>query len=109
SYCDDEASAGLLDRLVARGLKTVEPQSERVTGPLTGEAVVLTGSLPQLTRSEATKRIIAAGGVVVTSVTKKTTLVVAGADAGEKLEKATKLGIPVIDEAGLLRRIAPDA
>lgn len=106
-YCDDEASAGLLDRLVERGLTTIEPRVEIATGPFTGETVVLTGSLPTLTRSEAGARITAAGGVVTGSVTKKTTLVVAGADAGEKLEKARKLGIPVIDEAELLRRIAP--
>lgn len=109
SYCDDPASAGLLDRLTANGLTTIEPKVEVATGPLTGESVALTGSLPTLTRSEAGNRIVAAGGVVVGSVTKKTTLVVAGADAGEKLDKARKLGLTVIDEAELLRRIAPDA
>lgn len=106
-YCEDPASAGLLDRLVAHGLTSSEPGAERVVGPLTGEVVVLTGSLPTLARSEAAARVVAAGGTVGGSVTKKTTLLVAGVDPGEKLEKAEKLGIAVIDEAELLRRLGP--
>ncbi|MEP6591222.1 MAG: NAD-dependent DNA ligase LigA [Gemmatimonadota bacterium] len=104
-YADDPASAALLNRLVAHGLTTVEPRARASEGPLTGEIVVLTGSLPTLARSEAGRAIMAAGGTVGSSVNKKTTLVVAGADAGEKLEKATKLGIAIIDEAELLRRL----
>ncbi|MES2124760.1 MAG: NAD-dependent DNA ligase LigA [Gemmatimonadota bacterium] len=107
AYCDDPASSGLLDRLVACGLTTDEPRDAPVEGPLSGEIVVLTGSLPTLSRSEASRAISAAGGTVTGSVSKKTTLVVAGADAGEKLEKARKLGVTVVDEAELLRRLAP--
>ena len=106
-YCDDPASAALLDRLVKLGLTTTEPRQAIADGPLTGEIVVLTGSLPTLTRSEAAARVVAAGGTVVGSVTKKTTLVIAGVDAGEKLEKARRSGILVIDEAELLRRLTP--
>ena len=109
SYCDDPTSSGLLDRLVTHGLTTSEPQAESVVGPLTGEVVVLTGSLATLARSEAAARVVAAGGTVGGSVTKKTTLLVAGVDPGEKLEKAEKLGIAVIDEAELLRRLGPGA
>ena len=58
---------------------------------------------------EATSRIEAAGGTVTSSVSKKTDLVVAGADAGEKQAKAQQLGITIIDEAELLRRLTPDA
>ena len=63
---------------------------------------MLTGTLPDLTREEATERILAAGGKVTGSVSKKTSYVVAGDSPGSKLAKAEKLGVPVIDEAGLL-------
>jgi DNA ligase (NAD+) len=65
---------------------------------------VITGTLPSLSRARAAELIEAAGGHVTDGVSKKTTAVVVGADAGSKLEKAKALGIPVIDEAELLRR-----
>jgi DNA ligase (NAD+) len=71
-------------------------------GPLAGRTFVLTGTLPDLTREEAQARIAGAGGKVTGSVSKKTSYVVAGASPGSKLTKAEKLGVPVIDEAGLL-------
>jgi DNA ligase (NAD+) len=71
-------------------------------GPLAGTTLVLTGTLPDLTREEATQRITAAGGRVTSSVSKKTDYVVAGDSPGSKLEKAERLGVPVVDEAGLL-------
>jgi DNA ligase (NAD+) len=71
-------------------------------GPLRDQTFVLTGTLPDLTREEATARILAAGGKVTGSVSKKTSYVVAGASPGSKLEKAERLGVPVIDETGLL-------
>jgi DNA ligase (NAD+) len=72
-------------------------------GPLSGKTLVLTGTLPTWTRDEARARIEAAGGKVAASVSKKTDYVVAGSDAGSKLEKAKALGVAVIDEDGLRR------
>ena len=71
-------------------------------GPLSGKTFVLTGTL-SVPRDEVVERIDAAGGKVTGSVSKKTDYVVAGDDPGSKLEKATKLGVAVLDEAGLPR------
>ena len=68
--------------------------------------MVLTGTLPTLKREEAEQKILAAGGKVSGSVSKKTHYVLAGAEAGSKLEKAQALGVPVIDETEFLRLLA---
>ena len=97
----------LVERLEALKLGMTEPDAAQPDGPLTGMTVVLTGALPTLSRTEAATLVERAGGHVAGSVSKKTTFVVAGSDAGSKLEKATSLSIPVIDEAELLRRVGP--
>jgi DNA ligase (NAD+) len=74
-----------------------------MAGGLTGRTFVLTGTLPTLNREEAEQRILAAGGKVSGSVSKKTSYVLAGAEAGSKLEKAKELGVPVIDETEFIR------
>ena len=98
------ASASPRRREILRGLGLRFEQEGAAPGegPLAGKALVLTGTLPQLTREQATERILAAGGRVVSSVSKKTDYVVAGDSPGSKLEKAQRLGVGVIDEAGLL-------
>jgi DNA ligase (NAD+) len=106
-FADPQARA-LVERLRARGLTFAEPDSAAGTA-LKGMTVVLTGALPTLSREEATKLVERHGGRVTSSVSKKTSLVVAGADAGGKLEKARALEVPVVDEAGLLERVGGGA
>jgi DNA ligase (NAD+) len=98
----DEKLRALIADLQALGLSFEEEGPPPGEGPLRDQTFVLTGSLPDLTREEATARITAAGGKVTGSVSKKTSYVVAGDSPGSKLAKAEKLGVPVIDEAGLL-------
>lgn len=109
-FVTDPVNAALLDRLEALGVATRE--ASRATAgprPLAGKIFVLTGTLPTLKRAEAAELIESAGGTVKSSVSKKTDVVVAGSDAGDKLAKATELGIEVIDEAELLRRTGREA
>jgi DNA ligase (NAD+) len=100
----DPQNQKLAKRLEELGLNMEEPTTAEAKGPLAGQTFVITGTLPSLSRARAAELIEAAGGHVTDSVSKKTTAVVVGADAGSKLEKAKALGIPVIDEAELLRR-----
>ena len=92
----------LVERLRAAGLKFEYEVKRKKGGPLAGMTFVLTGTLPSLSREEATAVIEAAGGKVTGSVSRKTNYVVAGEDAGSKLDKARGLGVKVIDEQRLL-------
>jgi DNA ligase (NAD+) len=104
-YFHTAANRTLLRRLERAGLTLEEPRAVTGKGPLTGKAYVLTGTLPTLSRQEATDLIEQAGGRVAGSVSRKTDAVVAGEEAGSKLEKAKELGVEIIDEAELLRRV----
>ncbi|HMG85815.1 MAG TPA: NAD-dependent DNA ligase LigA [Terracidiphilus sp.] len=95
------ANRELIAHLKAAGVKMTAEKKQRTT-QLAGMTLVLTGTLPSLTRDDAKARIEAAGGKVSGSVSKKTTYVVAGEEAGSKLDKALELKVPVLDEAGLL-------
>jgi DNA ligase (NAD+) len=103
----DEPTWALVEKLKAKGLRLEADESERRIegGPLEGKTVVLTGTLPELTREEAASLVKAAGGKVTNSVSKKTDYVVAGESPGSKLEKAESLEVAVLDEAGLLALI----
>lgn len=97
-----EPNRQMLRRLRRAGLETTAPKRVReAAGPLAGKTLVLTGTLPGLTREQATDAIAAAGGKVTSSVSKKTDYVVAGDDPGSKFTKAQSLGITILNESGL--------
>jgi len=100
-FFTNDKNRALVADLASLGLN-MQAEKKVVGTALEGLTFVLTGTLPTLTRDDAKARIEAAGGKVSGSVSKKTSYVVAGEEAGSKLEKAQQLGVPVLDEAGLL-------
>jgi DNA ligase (NAD+) len=102
------ANRELIERLKAAGVEMTAEKKQR-TSQLAGLTLVLTGTLPSLSRDEAKALIEAAGGKVAGSVSKKTSYVVAGEEAGSKLDKARELGVSVLDEAGLRGLLEKDA
>ena len=105
AWFQDAWARRLIEKLRRRGLTFTEPQAAEADGALKGLTVVLTGTLPTLSRAQATQFVEQAGGRVTDSVSKKTSLLVAGDDAGSKLEKARTLGVTIISEAELLDKI----
>ncbi len=103
----DSAARRLVEKLRRRGLRFDEPR-EKTSGALRGMTVVLTGTLPTLSRERATELIEANGAKVTSSISKKTTYLVAGADAGSKLQKAQELGVKVIDEKRLMELLGAE-
>ncbi|MBR7182031.1 MAG: NAD-dependent DNA ligase LigA, partial [Clostridia bacterium] len=100
-YFSHLQNRSLCERLAAAGLLT-EATAAPTGDKLSGLTFVLTGTLPDMSRDEASALIRAAGGKVVGSVSKKTSFVVAGEEAGSKLTKAQALGVPMIDKDALL-------
>jgi DNA ligase (NAD+) len=98
----EERNQEVVERLRAAGLTFTHQKIDRSGGPLAGLTFVLTGTLPTLSREQAKEMIEAAGGKVSGSVSKKTSYVVAGEEAGSKLEKATELGVKVLTQSDLL-------
>jgi DNA ligase (NAD+) len=94
----DSDNQTLIDQLRTHGLKFQSARQEQAEGPLAGKTVVLTGTMPSLTRDEATKLIEAAGGRTSSSVSKKTDFLLSGEASGSKYAKAEKLGVKIIDE-----------
>jgi DNA ligase (NAD+) len=104
AYFQDASSVALVNKLERAGLTMTEPISVAAGGAFKGMTFVVTGTLPTLSRAQATELIEAQGGRVTSGVSKATTCVVVGADAGSKLDKARQLGVETIDEGELLRR-----
>jgi DNA ligase (NAD+) len=104
-YFDQPSAMALVQKLADRGLTFTEPRRAAADGALRGLTVVITGTLPTLSRAQATSLVEEAGGRVTSGVSKATSFIIAGADPGSKLEKARTLGVEVIDEAELLARI----
>lgn len=106
NFFHSEAGRETIEHLRQVGVDMTEPaNAQAATGPLLGKNIVVTGSLQGFTRSQAEAAIVQAGGRVTSSVSKNTDFVVAGAEAGSKLDKAQKLGVEVIDEAEFVRRL----
>jgi DNA ligase (NAD+) len=104
AYFHDASARALLGKLERVGVNLGEPKSAASGGALAGMTFVITGTLPTLSRGQATELIESQGGRVTSGVSKATTAVVVGEDAGSKLEKARALGIETIDEAALRKR-----
>ncbi len=110
TFFEQEHNREVVEQLRACGLTWEEGEpAERAPQPLAGKTFVLTGTFPTLSRDQAKDLLEAAGAKVSGSVSKKTDYVVAGAEAGSKLEKAQSLGVAVIDEAGMLGMLSGEA
>jgi DNA ligase (NAD+) len=107
NFFSEEHNKSVINALLIAGLHWTETDGQQqATGKLSGKTFVLTGTLPTMSRDDAKALIEVAGGKVAGSVSKKTDFVVAGSDAGSKLEKAQLLGITILNEAGLLAVLA---
>lgn len=107
NFLSEPHNKQVIDALIAAGVHWQETEARQAnSGKLVGKTFVLTGTLPGMSRDEAKAHIEAAGGKVSGSVSKKTDYVVAGSEAGSKLDKARELGIIILDEAGLMALIS---
>ena len=109
AYFNDPQNAALIDGLLGRGLRWPELPAAPPEGRFSGRVFVLTGTLSAMTRDEAGEAILARGGRLSGSVSKKTDYLVAGAEAGSKLTKAQALGIEILDEAQFLALLRSDS
>lgn len=107
NFLSEDHNKEVIAELLAAGITWPETEGKQAaTGHLVGKTFVLTGTLPNLSRDAAKELVEAAGGKVSGSVSKKTDYVIAGADAGSKLDKAQELGVTILDEAELLALLA---
>jgi DNA ligase (NAD+) len=106
-WFEDPENVALIERLREAGVRMADERvaAEPKDGPLSGKTIVLTGTMPSMTREEGTELAQEAGARVASSVSKKTDFVVAGENAGSKLTRAETLGVEVIDEAEFRKRI----
>ena len=110
SFLDEPRNAALIDRLAAAGVRMEDDAGAGdppAVQPLAGQTYVITGTLDAMSREAAAERIVALGGKVSGSISRKTTGLIVGRDAGSKLEKARALGVPELDEAAFLALIMP--
>ncbi|MCF8188784.1 MAG: NAD-dependent DNA ligase LigA, partial [Sulfuritalea sp.] len=105
----DPLNRQLIDQLRASGIHWEENEPEQSSDLLAGKTFVLTGTLPTLSRDDARAKIEAAGGKIAGSVSKKTSYVVAGEEAGSKLTRAEELGVAILDEEQLLKLLESDS
>lgn len=108
AFLSDPLNIELLEQLQAAGVHWPEHVVENKPKPFAGKTFVLTGTLPNMSRDNAAERIEALGGKVAGSVSKKTSYVVAGAEAGSKLAKAEELGLTILDESAFLQLLDSD-
>lgn len=101
-FFEEEHNREVIEKLIAEGVHWPLPQDSAVNDAVSGKTFVLTGTLPSMGREEAKALLLAQGAKVASSVSKKTDYVVAGAEAGSKLEKAQALGIKIIDQEEML-------
>ena len=109
SFFADPLNRQLIDQLRASGIHWEEGEPEQSSDRLAGKTFVLTGTLPTLSRDDARAKIEAAGGKVAGSVSKKTSYVVAGEEAGSKLARAEELGVAILDEEQFLKLLESDS
>jgi len=109
AYFGDPSARELIEKLRGREVNFAEPRQVATGGVFAGKTVVITGILPNLSRTEAIELVEKAGGRVTSSVSRATSFLVAGEEAGSKLEKAKALGVEIVDEAGLMRRVGESA
>ncbi len=105
SFFENDSTKVLLKKLHKAGVNLTEPRPKQAGSSLAGQTVVITGTLPTLSRAQATQLVVSHGGHVASAVSKSTSFVLAGEDAGSKLEKARTLGIETIDEGKFLKRV----
>jgi len=105
-HFNDPRNRALVSELIELGIEPAAPVKRVASSAIfSGKTFVLTGTLPTMSRDQAAEKIEAAGGKVSGSVSKKTSYVLAGEEAGSKLEKAKTLGVTVIDEAEFLQML----
>lgn len=107
TWCDEPKNRALIEHLRRVGVRMEEPKRARPDGPqpLAGQTFVITGTLDAMSRDEAERRLAMLGGKVTSSISKKTSYLVVGAEAGSKLEKARALGVETLDELAFLKLI----
>ena len=105
AFFTEHENRELIEKLGAVGVVTTEARAARSAQTLAGKTFVVTGTLPTLSRDAARELVVKHGGRLTSAVSKKTDYVIVGEAAGSKADDARRLGVPVLDEAGLLELV----